>query len=685
MIVFQSNGHRLVGEPAELVKTRGGALTNLKGLVRSGAKPEVNFRGRKVTLSGEHVLQMLIARVRHDVERYAKEHELAVVPNTVAVCVPPASTEAELKAVSTAVREAGFEISRLVYDVSCAALVFSHRAASALAAAKEKEKQPSKKKSAPTQPQQQQQQEGSDEAGGVVDQAQNVLFLDVGHDFASAQIAFVDPANASLKILATESRVGIGASAFEGVLVELWKQELVSRHKVDVGALTGAARDRAHARLSNQAEKVKVMLSGLPEVSTVVDSVVPELDLKTKVTRTAMEQGALEVVTGLKQLLENVVKSAGLASAADVKRVEVVGGGSRIPCVQQVVRDLFGAALLHKTLDNECCQSYGAALFAGIAQGSVAHTVTGQAGPETPAAAVEDAALESVRALEREMHEDDLAVRARNDAKNVLETFIFDTRRHAGDVKPGTETTDSEEALDSLRSILSRSEDWLAEEAEESDATTVLAKLEQVRTEAAAAAPKLFEELKRREEKARLEKLEAQQSMPGAGAGANGEKKKRVLRPQEKLAEAKSKKDHGNSLFKDGNVEDAVRRYTQSLGLCGEMDGTLNPTDQAECNEVKLSCYLNLTLCNIKLKAPKLALHNATKAVELKGDSAKAHFRKAQALYECKEFEEAKKELLAAQKLDPEDKGIPSLLTKVDQCIQAEKKKQQQIFGKMFK
>jgi hypothetical protein len=66
------------------------------------------------------------------------------------------------------------------------------------------------------------------------------------------------------------------------------------------------------------------------------------------------------------------------------------------------------------------------------------------------------------------------------------------------------------------------------------------------------------------------------------------------------------------------------------------MDGTLSPADQAQVNEIKLSCYLNLSLANVKLKSAKLGVYNATKAIEMAPDKFKGYFRRAQAHFENK-------------------------------------------------
>lgn len=660
-IVFAADGSRLIGEPAELVKTRGGAITDVKSRIRSGDRATVTFHGAPVTLHNEHLAAMLFSRVGGDIERHAKDNLQGRALKRAVLCVSPAISNENVRSIRDAAVLSGLDVQSVVWDISCVSLMYAHRSTSAIKAEKEKQAK-AKKGSKPT-------LQSEEEV------AQHVLFVDVGHEYASAQVVHVDPANSAIKILATKSRGGCGGGAFANVLVQIWVELLRQKHKVDVETLSPAAKDRALGRLGHQAGKTSAVLSGLPEAEVVVESVVPDLDLRTRVTRTELEQKAQPVLQNLQDLLKSTIAEAGLTEA-DIKRVELVGGGSRIPVIQNTIKSAVLAP--SKTLDNECTQSFGAAIFGGIHDGFVSYKVEGSYGPSdvNAVAGLPEESLEKIRALEKEMHEDDLAVTAKNDAKNLLEKFVFDIRREASEITVGV---DDEESLDKLRSLLSNAESWIYEDGETSNASQILEKLESVRKESAEVAPKLFDILAKREEKQRKERLEAaqQEFVPK-------QEKKKVMRPAEKIVDAKSKKEHGNQLIRDNNFEDATRRYTQALGICGEMDGTLNPTDQAEVNEIKLSCYLNLSFCNVKLKLPKLAVNNATKAIELSPDKPRGYFRRAQAYFETKDFDLAKKDLQAAAKLDAEDKAISSLLTKVDQCLELEKKKQQKMYSKMF-
>lgn len=174
VIVFGS-GNRLVGEPAELVKTRGGAITNVKNLLVKAQNVEVQFNGAATSLRPEHVASMLLSRVHGDVQRYTTNNNLKIAPKKTVLTVPCSFSPSQCKALHTAATLAGFEVIGTAFDVSCVSLAFAVR---------EKE-------------------------------AQTVCVVDVGNDFTSAQIFSVDPNASTISLLATASQsASCGASAF---------------------------------------------------------------------------------------------------------------------------------------------------------------------------------------------------------------------------------------------------------------------------------------------------------------------------------------------------------------------------------------------------------------------------------------------------------------------------------------
>lgn len=122
---------------------------------------------------------MLLSRQNQDVSRYSANNNLKSVPKKAVLSVPLSFSPNHCKSLHTAATLAGFEVIGTAYDVSCVSLAFAVR-----------EKDP-----------------------------QTVCLLDVGHEFTSAQVVSIDPANSTLTVLATASRGSstCGASAFRSV------------------------------------------------------------------------------------------------------------------------------------------------------------------------------------------------------------------------------------------------------------------------------------------------------------------------------------------------------------------------------------------------------------------------------------------------------------------------------------
>jgi molecular chaperone DnaK (HSP70) len=243
----------------------------VKGNLIQAKAADVGHKSGRLTIPAEHLTSMLLARLLVDVDRFEKSTPVQGTRRVV-LSVPPGVPMTAVKALNQAAALAGYEVLSTVYDVTCASLVYAHRLSCALTAEKEKAKTAKKGAGAP------------EAAAAAETGPQTVAFLDMGHDWASVQVCIVDAAAKRLRVLATKSSPTCGAAAFGQALVDMWIKELREKHKIDVSKLSGAARDRSLMRLLSQAEKTKNMLSGLPEVAVVVDSVVPDFDLKVVVS-----------------------------------------------------------------------------------------------------------------------------------------------------------------------------------------------------------------------------------------------------------------------------------------------------------------------------------------------------------------------------------------------------------------
>ena len=150
-------------------------------------------------------------------------------------------------------------------------------------------------------------------------------------------------------------------------------------------------------------------------------------------------------------------------------------------------------------------------------------------------------------------------------------------------------------------------------------------------------------------------------------------------------------KDEGTELFKGAvdvaQYRAAAARYTKALAHAAKFVD-LSPDQRAEVDGVSLSLHLNVAMCWLKITdAPNhldQAIRACDDALRLDGQSVKALYRRATAREQKGLYDEAKADLIAAAAIDPEDKAVPRLLTRVDAQIARQKAKEKKMYGKMF-
>ena len=147
----------------------------------------------------------------------------------------------------------------------------------------------------------------------------------------------------------------LGGRAFDDVLFDHFATEFDAKHSIDV-----RSSPKSSFRLRLAVEKLKKLLSSLPEAPINVEGLTPDVDGRSTLTRDALNEMAAPLLARFKAPMEAALAQAGLA-AADISSVEAVGGASRSPAVADAVQAVFGQAP-SRTLNAKECVSRGAAL-----------------------------------------------------------------------------------------------------------------------------------------------------------------------------------------------------------------------------------------------------------------------------------------------------------------------------------
>ena len=319
VVAFSKDGERMVGQVAKRQ-----AITNPDRTVISikremGTDHKVNIDGKKYT--PQEISAMILQKLKADAEAYLGQTVTEAV-----ITVPAYFTDAQRQATKDAGRIAGLEVKRIINEPTAAALAY----------------------------------------GVDKETAQKVMVYDLGGGTFDVSILDID--DGVIEVLATAGNNRLGGDDFDKCVMDWMAAEFKKTEGVD---LTG---DKvAMQRLKEAAEKAKIELSGVTSTNInlpyiTADATGPKhLDLT--LTRAKFDQLTAHLVEATAGPVRQAMSDAGL-SGSDIHKVLMVGGSSRIPAVQEMVKKLTGKEGF-KGINPDECVAMGAALQGGVFTGDV--------------------------------------------------------------------------------------------------------------------------------------------------------------------------------------------------------------------------------------------------------------------------------------------------------------------------
>ena len=166
------------------------------------------------------------------------------------------------------------------------------------------------------------------------------------------------------EVKATSGNTHLGGSDFDSRIVNWAVEEFKKKHKVDISTSS-----KAIARIRLAAERVKKTLSISTQAMLEVDSVYEGIDMQIMLTRAKFETLCDDLFRSTIGPVEQVLRDAKVAKD-EVDDVVLVGGSSRIPKVQQLLKDLFNGKELCNSIHPDEAVAYGAAVQAHILSGN---------------------------------------------------------------------------------------------------------------------------------------------------------------------------------------------------------------------------------------------------------------------------------------------------------------------------
>ena len=319
VVAFSKDGERMVGQVAKRQ-----AITNPDRTISSikremGTDYKVEIDGKKHT--PQEISAMILQKLKADAEAYLGQSVTEAV-----ITVPAYFTDAQRQATKDAGKIAGLDVKRIINEPTAAALAY----------------------------------------GVDKESAQKIMVYDLGGGTFDVSILDID--DGVIEVLATAGNNRLGGDDFDKCVMDWMVAEFKKAEGVDLSG------DRvAMQRLKEAAEKAKIELSGvtttninLPYITA--DATGPKhLDLT--LTRAKFDQLTAHLVEATSGPVKQALSDAGL-TGSQLSKVLMVGGSSRIPAVQEMVKKLTGKEGF-KGINPDECVALGAALQGGVFTGDV--------------------------------------------------------------------------------------------------------------------------------------------------------------------------------------------------------------------------------------------------------------------------------------------------------------------------
>ena len=321
IVAFTKDGERLVGETAkrQAITNPDRTISSIKREMGSDYKT-VEIDGKKY--SPEEISAMILQKLKSDAENYLND----TVTNAV-ITVPAYFTDAQRQATKDAGKIAGLTVDRIINEPTAASLAYGL----------DKEHEQSK-----------------------------IMVYDLGG--GTFDVSILEVGDGVFEVLSTRGNNKLGGDDFDNKLVDYLASEFKKENGVDLTKdLT------AMQRLKDAAEKAKKELSStmttnvnLPFI-TAVDGQPVHLDIS--ISRAKFDELTKDLVDETRKPVEDALADAGLKSS-DIDKVLLVGGSTRIPAVQDLVKNLVGKEP-QRDINPDESVALGAAIQGGVLTGEV--------------------------------------------------------------------------------------------------------------------------------------------------------------------------------------------------------------------------------------------------------------------------------------------------------------------------
>jgi len=189
----------------------------------------------------------------------------------------------------------------------------------------------------------------------------NILVFDLGGGTFDVSLLTID--DGFFEVVATNGDTHLGGEDFDNRMMKYFLDILKKKHKKDI-----KGDYKALARLKKSCEIAKRQLSSQPEARVEVDNLVEGVDFSEKITRAKFEEICMDLFKGTLEPVKSVLADSKLKKS-DIDEIVLVGGSTRIPKVQSLIKDFFNGKEPNKGINPDEAVAYGAAVQAAVLSG----------------------------------------------------------------------------------------------------------------------------------------------------------------------------------------------------------------------------------------------------------------------------------------------------------------------------
>lgn len=280
---------------------------------------EVQYEGKAKDFTAEEISSMVLIKMKDTAAQYLGED----VKNAV-ITVPAYFNDQQRQATKDAGRIAGLKVLRIINEPTAAAISYG--------------------------------------LGKTSEEETNVLIFDLGGGTFDVSLLSID--DGVFEVKATAGNTHLGGEDFDQRLMDHFVREFKRKFKKDL-----TSSDRSLRRLRTACERAKRTLSSSTKATVEIDSLFEGCDFSTTITRARFEDLCGDYFRDTLAPVEKVLKDAKM-SKSQVHEVVLVGGSTRIPKIQEMIKGYFNGKEPCKSINPDEAVAYGAAVQAAILGGT---------------------------------------------------------------------------------------------------------------------------------------------------------------------------------------------------------------------------------------------------------------------------------------------------------------------------